>query len=69
MRKLSFVFDDVWQIGQLMNDDLGPRFHDGVTKRSGIENIDDNAVNARGVELARSHGVAGAAGDLVPGRK
>jgi hypothetical protein len=63
MRKLSFVFDDVWQIGQLMNDDLGPRFHDGVTKRSGID------VNARGVELARSHGVAGAAGDLVPGRK
>jgi hypothetical protein len=52
-----------------MNDDLRPRVHDGVAKRSGIEHIDDNATNASGVELTCSLDTPRAAGDIVSRRK
>jgi hypothetical protein len=52
-----------------MDHNLWPGFHDGIAKRSAIEHIDNDAVNARGFKSTRSLGMARAAGDLVPGRQ
>ena len=60
--------DDLRQISQLMNDHICPRPDDGIPQGILIENVDDNRVDAGGLETVHFLGGAGRAGNGVPGR-
>ena len=63
------LVEDAGQVGQLVDDDLGPRLHHGALERVGIEHVNDHGVNACGFELARRLRRARHAGDVMAGGK